>query len=228
MIINCSHSIYSQKRNGEAIYKVNFDMSLFNKKHESRKMDELRRKLLKETKEVTALLRFSSSESLYFLERDMLKENKGGINLSFSSGGGNNKYYYNAFSNENIIQDCELLGECFRIKKTSINWNITQKTKIVNGQLCYLATTNEVVNNKTVNIFAWFNPKIPINYGPKNYNGLPGLIFELITHNTVFKLHKLKYNNKNGNKFMLKGRLVSEDEFKNLCKKIFPKEIFRN
>lgn len=225
--ISCNNKICSQKKNGEVIYKVNFDTNLFNEKHKSRKMEEIRRRLISETKEITGVLKFSSSESLYFLDENMSKTNENTINLSFVSGGGKRKYYFNSFNKENIIQDCELLGECFRIKKSPIEWKITQKTKIVNGQTCYLATMTEVVNDKNVNVFAWFNPQIPINYGPKNYNGLPGLIIELITGNTTFRVYKIKYKKEIEKLSKLKGRMVSEEEFNKLCKKSFPEELFK-
>lgn len=66
----------------------------------------------------------------------------------------------------------------------SIKWIITNEKKTIQDFTCYKATKiKKVVNQKgTFNheVTAWFCPEIPFSYGPNEYNGLPGLILELI------------------------------------------------
>jgi GLPGLI family protein len=40
--------------------------------------------------------------------------------------------------------------------------------------------------NISIPITAWFAPSLPYSYGPKDYNGLPGLILELQERKTIY------------------------------------------
>lgn len=56
----------------------------------------------------------------------------------------------------------------------TINWNLTNETKIINGLLCKKASCNFNGRNYT----AWYCPDIAINAGPWKLHGLPGIILE--------------------------------------------------
>jgi len=63
---------------------------------------------------------------------------------------------------------------------SDFNWEITPETKSINGYVCYKALGVDVnANFMPQYIEAWFCPEIPLPYGPDNYAGLPGLIFEV-------------------------------------------------
>ncbi|MFY7742002.1 MAG: GLPGLI family protein [Flavobacterium sp.] len=49
---------------------------------------------------------------------------------------------------------------------------------------------------KEINITAWYSPEIPINQGPENYWGLPGLILEVTDGKTVILCSKIVLNTK--------------------------------
>lgn len=70
------------------------------------------------------------------------------------------------------------------------NWKITTETKKINNFLCY----------KAIPIEARFCPEIPLPYGPENYAGLPGSIFEVYEINGGGHLWKLKAIEKNKEK----------------------------
>jgi GLPGLI family protein len=54
---------------------------------------------------------------------------------------------------------------------------------------------------KDVTITAWYTPEIPVNQGPENYWGLPGLILEINDGKTVILCSKIVLNPKEkGNK----------------------------
>jgi GLPGLI family protein len=63
-------------------------------------------------------------------------------------------------------------------------------------------------------VIAWYTTQIPYNFGPKDYNGLPGLILELQEDNLLIKASKITLQQKKkivikkpnqGEKITLKG-----------------------
>ena len=68
---------------------------------------------------------------------------------------------------------------------------------------------------KEVTITAWYTPEIPINQGPENYWGLPGLILEVNDGKTVILCSKVVLNPKVKTeiKASTKGKLTSQKEF---------------
>ena len=55
-------------------------------------------------------------------------------------------------------------------------------------------TVAEEAAPKTETIIAWYTPMIPASHGPDEFGGLPGLILELTTNNTVMLCTKVVLN----------------------------------
>jgi GLPGLI family protein len=68
---------------------------------------------------------------------------------------------------------------------------------------------------KEVVITAWYTPEIPINQGPENYWGLPGLILEVNDGRTTILCSKIVLNVKEKTiiKAPAKGKVVSQKEY---------------
>jgi GLPGLI family protein len=68
---------------------------------------------------------------------------------------------------------------------------------------------------KDVLITAWYTPEIPVNQGPENYWGLPGLILEVNDGKTVILCSKVVLNSKVKAeiKAPTKGKVISQKEF---------------
>ena len=68
---------------------------------------------------------------------------------------------------------------------------------------------------KEVTITAWYAPEIPINQGPENYWGLPGLILEVSDGKTVILCSKVVLNAKEKVviKAPTKGKVISQKEY---------------
>lgn len=76
-------------------------------------------------------------------------------------------------------------------------WEITSESKMIDKYTCYKAiyNYNYVGRDKKIKtryITAWFAPELPYSFGPKNYNGLPGLILELTDLYTTFLATKIE------------------------------------
>lgn len=67
----------------------------------------------------------------------------------------------------------------------------------------------------TVEITAWFTPEIPVQHGPAEYGGLPGLILEVSDGKTVLLCSEIKLNPKDRTEFKAatKGDKVTQAEY---------------
>jgi GLPGLI family protein len=68
---------------------------------------------------------------------------------------------------------------------------------------------------KEIVVTAWYTPDIPINQGPENYWGLPGLILEVSDGKTVILCSKIVINPKEKKEIKVpkKGKLVTQSEY---------------
>lgn len=76
----------------------------------------------------------------------------------------------------------------------NIEWKILNEFKIIGNAKCQKAVTKKYGRNW----IAYFNPSIPLNFGPYKFNKLPGLIVELYDdkdnfHYNLYLLKKRKY-----------------------------------
>lgn len=68
---------------------------------------------------------------------------------------------------------------------------------------------------KEIEITAWYTPEIPVNQGPENYWGLPGLILEVTDGKTVILCSKIVMNTKEKAEIKApsKGKVVTQSEY---------------
>jgi len=80
---------------------------------------------------------------------------------------------------------------------------------------------DEIEIPKEQTITAWYTPQIPINQGPGEYWGLPGLILEVSAGNTVILCSKIVMNpgEKEEIKRPSKGKEVTQAEYAEIVKK---------
>lgn len=84
----------------------------------------------------------------------------------------------------------------FYDKKPYENWNITNENKMIRGYNCIKAeTTRQNTKGVKTKVIAWFTTDINLNFGPKNYFGLPGLIIELHELDSVYYVREIKFKN---------------------------------
>jgi len=128
--------------------------------------------IIQNIKAVDFLLIFNNNESIYKVIEKMDSEADSKINLAKSVAGGDDIYYSNNQTNSSFYQK-EDGGELWLVNYKKEIWNLTQETKNIGNYLCYKAILGKQNN------FAWYAPEIPVNFGPKNYHGLPGLVLEV-------------------------------------------------
>ena len=85
---------------------------------------------------------------------------------------------------------------------------------------------------KEIEVTAWFTPQIPVNNGPGEYGGLPGLILELNVYRTTLLCSKIVMNPKAAEKIEppTKGKQVTREEYVKIVKEKTDelRENFRN
>jgi len=83
------------------------------------------------------------------------------------------------------------------------------------------ASKNKVEVPRKINVVAWYTPQIPINQGPGDYWGLPGLILEVQADRTTILCTKIVMNpdDKKEMKIPSKGKEVTKKEYDKTVKK---------
>ncbi len=81
---------------------------------------------------------------------------------------------------------------------------------------------------RTIEVVAWYTPQIPINQGPDDYWGLPGLILEVSADRTIILCTKIVMNpeEKEDIEKPKKGDVVTQEEYTKITTKKM--EEFRN
>jgi GLPGLI family protein len=127
----------------------------------------------------------SSNQALYFTTNEAFFTNQGlneDTEINHEKGDSKIKMVfkmpkvesYTDVKNRKSIQATELLGKDFLIEDEvkKYNWKITGEQKLILGYPCQKAINQDTAQA----LIVWFAPTIPVNIGPGDYNGLPGLI----------------------------------------------------
>jgi len=79
---------------------------------------------------------------------------------------------------------------------------------------------DEIEVPKEVLVTAWYTPQIPVNQGPGEYWGLPGLILEVNSGRTTILCSKIEINptDKTEIKAPSKGKVVTKKEYEDIVK----------
>lgn len=202
---------------------------------------------IKKATEKQYVLTFNKTECLYE-EEQKLEEPKPSNGTSFSitfSGGG--KKYLNTKDKNSIVED-EIFGREFLIVEPLVQpeWKLIDETKKIGDYNCFKAELTIPVSEKQKKeyeeflkkeekkpalfkmekpedkvITAWYTPEIPVNFGPDNYWGLPGLILEVSEERLIILCSKVVLNNKEKTKIKAPntGEKVTQKKFDEIQKK---------
>jgi GLPGLI family protein len=210
-----STNTFAQDFQGEATYKthrkfdIKLDSSQMNSDMHQRMMD-----MMKKQFEKTFILSFNKSESLYKEDKQLESPQPTGMVMVMVDAGGSDILYKNMKENRFASQN-DVYGKIFLVKDElqKHDWQLSAETKNIGDYTCYKATmTREVermergisvngdkelsdeVHMEEITITAWYTPDIPVNNGPRNYHGLPGLILEINDGNQTIMCSKIVLN----------------------------------
>jgi GLPGLI family protein len=111
---------------------------------------------------------------------------------------------------------------------TEVNWTRTNRSRDADkddktkkadstktGDLAKLEEKPEEEEIEMVEIVAWYTPMVPVNQGPGEYWGLPGLILEVSAGNTTMLCSKIIMNPEEKTKIEAptKGQVVTKKEY---------------
>jgi len=188
-----SFSSNSQLASGKIIYNIQpIEIELNSK---SDKINSLNKKMYQEAQKQSFTLEFNAIKSSFilnnFLESSNIDEqySKKISNLASMLITSGYNYYLNLNTKTVVLQNAD--GLLIEEKYDKKNWEITSESKKIADYLCYKAIyiknyTGRNGKNISIPITAWFAPSLPYGYGPKDYNGLPGLILELQERKTIY------------------------------------------
>lgn len=191
-----SVTLFTQNISGKVTYEVRLNFTKENLKEMEINKDKATntmRKVLQNSTNTNVLLRFNGNQSHYKVIKKLEINDRKPLNMSYAIAGGEKQFFTELLTNKNTIIECELLEECFLVEQPKIVWKLTQTTKIIGGYLCYKAI-NTTSTNKKKKPIAWYTPKIPASFGPKQYFGLPGLILEVEESAVTFTATKIILN----------------------------------
>ncbi len=98
----------------------------------------------------------------------------------------------------------------------SINWTIHSDSRVISGYNCLKATGTFRGREYT----AWFTKEIPCEFGPWKFNGLPGLIVEVVEKNKHlhFQLRTISFNTKQEPHSLKNKKYFTVPEYLNIFK----------
>jgi GLPGLI family protein len=135
-------------------------------------------------------------------------------------GGGNGIFYSNSLEKSTLTQK-ESFGELFLISSKFLDWELTSETKKIGNYTCFKAKYISKNGNKNLIDEVWYTPEIPVQFGPTNYIGLPGLVLEVIAGKVRFTATKIQLNNQQPIVIEKpnKGTKITEEEYIKLLEK---------
>lgn len=239
-------AVNAQTFQGEATYKTKRKVDLKIDSTNTSLSPDMQKKMtemLKKQFERTYILTFNKEESVY--KEDVMLESPGtalsmdGVSIKAFGGGGSDILYKNTKKGSFVNQN-ELFGKIFLIKDNleTYDWKLEDGTKNIGKFTCYKATYTEEIEiteasfgsdeedseetrTETRTVTAWYTPQIPLNNGPEQYQGLPGLILEVNDGQQQIVCSKIVLNtNEEVNiKKPSKGKEVNQEEFDDIMTK---------
>lgn len=170
--------------------------------------------------EIKFMLQYKNGKTIFVKPNTGIKSDEYEIASAFVDA--DNIYYTDIINRTSYIEitenDLFKKNEFIVLDSLKLKWNLIDSTKIINNFKCFYANTilnkNQYNTNNDVLVEAWYTPEIPVSSGPKNFNGLPGLILYLRINKTIFKAEKINFvKNDNEINLPVKGEMISNEKY---------------
>jgi len=184
--------LVAQNYSGKVLYKQKMEVTLLQDDHSMEA--ELFKEAAERTEVFTYDLVFNGEESLFQVEEFMNNDANSLETMALRISGGRGVYYKSSNS-INTLHQRNSFGETIvlELPGTRYVWKLTDESKKIGKFTVYKAAATVVhkapvahLKDKTVHIEAWFAPEIPVCFGPKDINGLPGLVLQAKIGNVTF------------------------------------------
>ncbi|MGH1383996.1 GLPGLI family protein [Kordia sp.] len=206
---------------GIVVYK--FSPNVVSKKNNSEKneFEKLQDRFIKESKTITFNLKFKQNVSFFYVE-NTLENDDTPLGLHFARSLVVKGNYHTDLKKKQVIRDYKGLGESFLVSSKTMlssDWKLSKESKMIGKYKCFKATTSRTYkaalgHQVTYEVVAWYAPQIPVRFGLKEYNGLPGLILELKDQRYTFYASKISFVNENEIVIKpIKGKAITEEEY---------------
>lgn len=168
-------------------------------------------------------LKYNKSESYFSIEEKMDVEASFDYKLAYALLGGNSEYYY-IKDEDNYLESIEAYGERFLVETPNYHWELESEIQQIGDYLCQKATTEHVVNNSKGQfkhkVTAWYSKQLNIPFGPRGFNGLPGVMVQLEYQNIKFLLVSVELEPEKQIKITKpkNGEKVTKEEFEKIGK----------
>jgi len=232
-------TMLAQDFRGIATYKTDRTMSLEGNKQDG--MDDALMKQIQEQlkeqfrKEFT--LTFTPDETLYKEVEKLDKPSAASTSgMQIKISGDADPFYTNS-KEKKYLRESEIMGKQFLIEDSLIasEWKLEKESKTIGQYICFKATRTRTTTEQTFDsdsqeftevekeqtTIAWYTPSIPVQHGPDEYYGLPGLILEIQDGELSVLCSKIILNPKDEiiiNK-PSKGKKVNQSRFDEIQKK---------
>ena len=194
--------------------------------------EQLRKQFQKEYK-----LTFNDAEAIWKEEASLDKPqapSSSGFSIVLS---GNSDILYQNIKDQNYTQQSDLMGKQFLVqdKLEKPEWKLEKETKNIGQYTCFKATLTEEVEERSFQSVngegeeevkkvekvttAWYTLDIPVQHGPEDFWGLPGLILEVNDGKMAMMCTQVVINPKEGVTIDIpvKGKKVNEEEYRKIA-----------
>lgn len=179
---------YTQNQSGKVVYEIKFPEIIIKDSTKLKTYKQIE-SVSNEAKKYAFSLTFNKDNSFYNIENKINLDNLKPVEKISYTLFSKYSYYYDNKKKETFKIDNSEKNISIKLENV-INWNINNETKKIGEYTCYKATcVKEFYNNKGLrrkDIIAWFCPELPYQFGPLEFNGLPGLILELQDNKITF------------------------------------------
>ncbi len=218
------HSGFAQIESGEILYRISFERNEDGETDSS--ADDFMRKMTKNASKLKFRLIFDQKQSLFLLVEDLsINESDMTTQIAKKVFGGNSVFYTDV-SKKISTEKKEFLGESFLITNSldEKKWVLTNETKIISGYECFKAVGRRQSVDRDFNVteiktYAWYCPELPLNFGPFEAVGLPGLVLEFNLKGHSFVVEKITFDKSVKILKPEKGKLISQKEFQKIIQK---------